>query len=199
MFLLDKELENPGARSCGQATFVKARRLLRSYDKFLLLIFCTGLQRHRTRRARPGVLSWRAAHNPAEGLAEGTLGLIAERLRDGGEAFRGIIQAVGSQKHAPAGEIRHEGGADDLAKPQGEDGARHADAFGQRLQRPGISWVVVHAGDGDAHMLVRQRRFHSLAADVREEQPELSAVERDHVVIVAADALGGAAGGRVLH
>jgi hypothetical protein len=125
---------------------------------FRPLVFRTGLQRQRTRRGRPGVLPWRAAHNATEGLAEGTLRLVAERLRDGEEAFRGVLQAVGSQKHAPAGEVLHGGGADDLAEAQGEDRARHANAFGQRLQRPGISRGFVDAGNGDAHMLVRQRR-----------------------------------------
>ncbi len=54
------------------------------------------------------------------------------------------------------GKVLHGRGADGFAKAEGEDRARHADAFSQRLQRPGMSRVVVHGGNGDAHVFVRQ-------------------------------------------
>lgn len=44
MFLLSSKLESPDARLCGQVDLCTAQRLLRSHDKFLLLIFCTGHQ-----------------------------------------------------------------------------------------------------------------------------------------------------------
>ncbi len=62
---------------------------------------------NRALRGRPCVLPRRAAHNAPEGLAEGAPGLVAERLRDSGEAVRGVLQPVAGQHHAPAGQILH--------------------------------------------------------------------------------------------
>ena len=81
-----------------------------------LLVMFRDLLHSNSVRCDPGVLPWRAAHDAAEGLTEGALGLVAERLRDGREAVSRALQAVGGQQHSPAGEVLHGRGADSIAE-----------------------------------------------------------------------------------
>jgi hypothetical protein len=89
-----------------------AESILSSQNEFLLVAFSSLLYGNGARHRGGGVLSWRAPHDAAEGFTEGALGHVAERLRDGRETVRGILQAIGSQKQAPAGEVFHRRGAD---------------------------------------------------------------------------------------
>jgi hypothetical protein len=87
-------LARPGSKSRevrlrGQVDLRNAQSVLPHY-KFLLVIFSAELRWNGARRSA-GVLSWRAAHDAAKSLTEGALRLVAERLRDGGEAVRGVL------------------------------------------------------------------------------------------------------------
>ena len=134
-----------------------------------------------TAEGQPGVLPWRVAHNAMEGLTEGALGFVARRLRDGARPSPEFFRRSAARKHAPARKVFHQRGTNDLAKAQREDRARHPNPFGQQVQRPGISWVSVHAGDGDTHMLVRQRRKPAATSrcSVRQVQPQR--LDKHHV------------------
>jgi len=106
---------------------------------------------------RPAIRSRRHADPALERLGERGLRVVADALRDLGDAGGGRLEQAARLLHPPARQVRQRRLLDELREPRGKGGARHSDLRRERLDGPVGFGLLVDQGERLADLRIDER------------------------------------------